>query len=142
MSLVDRVNRGVSELRGRTPAESSRFGLDDLEEMFSFGGNMYPLGLQTSMGSIDEESIAGTSNSAFKSNGPIFALVLCFAVMLGQNYTALTGERIDWAALLATYVAIPLFLGFWFFFWIRRRSRPIRYEDMNFSPQADPPSGS
>jgi phage portal protein BeeE len=73
MSLVDRVNRGVLALRGQPEAE--RYSLDDLAESFMFGGNAYPLGLQTSMGTIDEEKIPGTSNAAFKGNAPIFALI-------------------------------------------------------------------
>jgi phage portal protein BeeE len=75
VSLVDRVNRGVLALRSRGNDDAERYSLDDLAESFSFGGNAYPLGLQTSMGSVDQESIAGTSNGAFKSNAPIFALV-------------------------------------------------------------------
>jgi phage portal protein BeeE len=75
VSLVDRVNRGVLALRSRGNDDAERYSLDDLTESFSFGGNAYPLGLQTSMGSVDQESIAGTSNGAFKSNAPIFALV-------------------------------------------------------------------
>jgi phage portal protein BeeE len=76
MSLVDRVNRGVLELRGRGDAgAASRFGIDDLEEYFSFGGNSYPV-VQTTMGTVDEEKIAGTANAGFKSNGPVFALVM------------------------------------------------------------------
>jgi phage portal protein BeeE len=75
MSLVDRVNRGVDQLRRRgDTAPASRFGFDDMEEYFSFGGNSYPL-LQTTMGSVDEERIVGTSNAGFKTNPAIFALV-------------------------------------------------------------------
>lgn len=53
------------------------FGLD---EWFSFQGNLYPLGLNTSMNGQKEETPDGTFRSyvqaAYKANGPIFALVL------------------------------------------------------------------
>jgi len=72
VSLVERVNRGVAELRGR---DVTGLSLDDLAESFMFGGNAYSLGLQTSMGSVDEEKIVGTANGAFKGNAPIYALI-------------------------------------------------------------------
>jgi lysine-specific permease len=66
--------------------------------------------------------------------GPLFALVLCSAIILGQNYPALTGKTIDWSGLVATYVTIPLFLVIWLGYKLRKRTRLVRYEDMNVSP--------
>lgn len=71
MSLVDRVNRGVADLRGR---DGTGLSLDDLAETFMFGGNPYPI-MQTSMSMIGDEHIAATANDAFKGNGPIYALI-------------------------------------------------------------------
>jgi lysine-specific permease len=66
--------------------------------------------------------------------GPLFAFGLCLAVMLGQNYAALTGGTINWAGLAATYISIPLFLAIWFGYRYRHHSRVVRYEDMDVSP--------
>jgi lysine-specific permease len=69
--------------------------------------------------------------------GPLFALTLCTAVMLGQNYPALTGATINWSGLAATYISIPLFLAIWFGYTYRRRTRLVRYADMDFSRSPD-----
>lgn len=73
MALVDRVNSGVVQLRGRNSGLSSR--QLDWDDFFSFGGNLYPI-VQTTMGSVDQEKVPGTAVGGFKGNGPVFALVL------------------------------------------------------------------
>ncbi|OIK12183.1 amino acid permease [Bacillus sp. MUM 13] len=45
--------------------------------------------------------------------GPLFALVICIVIILGQNYTAFTGSSIDWSGALVSYIGLPLFLIFW-----------------------------
>lgn len=45
--------------------------------------------------------------------GPIFAFVLCFVVILGQNMAAFTSGRIDWYGIVVSYISIPLFLAVW-----------------------------
>lgn len=42
--------------------------------------------------------------------GPIFAIVLCLIIIAGQNYTAFTGETIDWYGVSVAYIGIPVFL--------------------------------
>lgn len=42
--------------------------------------------------------------------GPIFATVLCLIIIAGQNYTAFTGETIDWYGASVVYIGIPVFL--------------------------------
>lgn len=63
----------------RTPAVRQRtdqgLALQDWIDYFTFGGNTYPL-LHTSMQPLDEETLAQTATAAYKSNGPVFALVL------------------------------------------------------------------
>lgn len=71
MGLLDRVNRGIADLRRR---DGTGLSLDDLAESFTFGGNPYPL-MQTSMGTISTEAIPGNANGAFKGNAPIYALI-------------------------------------------------------------------
>ncbi|MFS0781680.1 amino acid permease [Bacillus sp. 1P06AnD] len=45
--------------------------------------------------------------------GPIFALILCLIIILGQNYSAFAGDSIDWHGLLVSYISLPIFLGCW-----------------------------
>lgn len=71
MALIDRISSGVNELRRR----DAPLSVNDWAEYFTFGGNTYPL-VQTTMGSIDRESVGVTSVAGFKGNGPIFSLVL------------------------------------------------------------------
>ena len=42
--------------------------------------------------------------------GPTFAIVLCLIIIAGQNYTAFTGETIDWYGASVAYIGIPVFL--------------------------------
>lgn len=46
----------------------------------------------------------------FYTFGPIFATVLCLIIIAGQNYTAFTGETIDWYGASVAYIGIPVFL--------------------------------
>ncbi len=41
-------------------------------------------------------------------------------VVVGQNYTAFTGETIDWYGILVSYIGIPLFLALWIGFKVKK----------------------
>ncbi|MCL2309665.1 MAG: amino acid permease [Proteobacteria bacterium] len=64
--------------------------------------------------------------------GPIFAFVLCLIIALGQNYEGFFAEKIDWLGALATYIGIPLFLVIWWGYKLAKKTRFIRYEEMEF----------
>ncbi|MDN7497207.1 amino acid permease [Burkholderia gladioli] len=66
--------------------------------------------------------------------GPIFAFLLCLVIAFGQDYQAFLSNRIDWVGVLATYVGIPLFLLVWLGYRMLRKSRFVRYEDMEIAP--------
>ena len=70
--------------------------------------------------------------SSFFPLGPIFAFVLCLVITLGQNYQAFLADTIDWYGVAATYIGIPLFLIIWFGYKLVRRSRFVRYGEMEF----------
>ncbi|WP_392553068.1 amino acid permease [Orbus wheelerorum] len=65
--------------------------------------------------------------------GPIFAFVLCLVITLGQNYEAFLQDQIDWNAVIATYIGIPLFLVIMFSYKLLKRTKWIKYQDMDFS---------
>ena len=69
--------------------------------------------------------------------GPLFASALCLAIILGQNYPALTGATINWSGLAATYITIPLFLAIWLGYRARHGTPFVRYEDMDVSPHPE-----
>lgn len=53
--------------------------------------------------------------------GPLFALILCIFVIIGQGSSAVDGGTVDWISLIATYMSVPLFLILWLGYkWIRK----------------------
>ncbi|RNM06745.1 amino acid permease [Dickeya undicola] len=70
--------------------------------------------------------------SGFFPLGPIFAFVLCLIITLGQNYQAFLADKIDWYAVTATYIGIPLFLVIWLGYRVVRGSRMVKYSEMTF----------
>ncbi|MFQ0992008.1 lysine transporter [Gilliamella apicola] len=65
--------------------------------------------------------------------GPIFAFVLCLIITLGQNYEAFLQDTIDWNGVIATYIGIPLFFLIYFTYKIIKKTKWVKYEDMDFS---------
>ena len=62
---------------------------------------------------------------------PWFAFILCSIIILGQNYQALIGGKIDWLGLLSTYISIPLFLAIWLGYKWKHKTKLIAYKEMN-----------
>jgi lysine-specific permease len=62
--------------------------------------------------------------------GPIFAFVLCTIVILGQNYSAFMGEKIDWHGILVSYIGIPVFLAFWLGYKFVKKTKVISLKDI------------
>ncbi|OCG07789.1 lysine transporter [Gilliamella sp. wkB178] len=65
--------------------------------------------------------------------GPIFAFVLCLTITLGQNYEAFLQDTIDWNGVIATYIGLPLFLTIYFVYKIVKKTKWVKYEQMDFS---------
>ena len=66
--------------------------------------------------------------------GPLFAFALCLVITLGQNYQAFTAETIDWAAIAATYIGIPVFIAIWLGYRWKFQTRLIAYADIDLRP--------
>ncbi|CAH0344701.1 amino acid permease [Bacillus sp. CECT 9360] len=64
--------------------------------------------------------------------GPLFALILCIIVILGQNYTAFTGGSIDWTSVLVSYIGLPLFLILWLGYKFIKKTKVVSLEEANF----------
>ncbi|SEG36943.1 amino acid permease [Paenibacillus sp. UNC499MF] len=64
--------------------------------------------------------------------GPIFALIVCIVVILGQNYSAISESGVDWAGLTASYIGIPLFLIVWIGYKVKKKTKVLRLEECKF----------
>ncbi|MVO97986.1 MULTISPECIES: amino acid permease [Paenibacillus] len=64
--------------------------------------------------------------------GPIFALFICIVVILGQNYSAISENGIDWPGLIASYIGIPLFLFVWLGYKFTKKTKVIPLQDCKF----------
>ncbi|MWP49327.1 amino acid permease [Gilliamella sp. Lep-s21] len=73
--------------------------------------------------------------SSFFPFGPIFAFVLCLIITLGQNYEAFLQDTIDWNGVIATYIGIPLFLMIYLGYKIVKKTKWVKYEQMDFSKE-------
>jgi lysine-specific permease len=52
--------------------------------------------------------------------GPILALILCTAVIIGQDMSLLKGH-FDWNGILVSYIGLPIFLVLWFGYkWVKK----------------------
>ena len=68
---------------------------------------------------------------------PWFAFILCSIIILGQNYQALLGGKIDWMGLLSTYISIPLFLAIWLGYKWKYKTKLVTYQEMNVKADKD-----
>jgi len=82
VGLLERVNAARQAPARRERADPA-LALDEWAQFFQFGGWAYPF-VQTSMSSINEESVALTTAEAFKSSGPVFSLVLARLQIFAQ----------------------------------------------------------
>lgn len=64
--------------------------------------------------------------------GPIFALVLCIIVIVGQNWIAFTANPIDWYGITVSYIGLPLFLALYFGFKIVKKTKIIPLKECEF----------
>lgn len=55
-------------------------------------------------------------------------------ISLGQDYQAFFATRINWMEVLSIYVWIPLFVAIWWAYRRVRKSRLVRYEEMDIGP--------
>lgn len=67
--------------------------------------------------------------------GPIFALVICIFVILGQNYTAFTGGSIDWTSVLVSYIGLPLFLILWLGYKFIKSTKVVPLDKADFETE-------
>ncbi|WP_088042643.1 amino acid permease [Bacillus sp. EAC] len=65
--------------------------------------------------------------------GPVLATVLCLIAMLGTNYGAFIGDKIDWYGIAVSYIGLPLFILGYLGYKVIKKSKIVRLQDADFS---------
>ena len=61
--------------------------------------------------------------------GPIFAMILCLTVIVGQGFTCIKPEGIDWQGLIISYIGIPIFLILFIGYKFTKKTKFVKSED-------------
>ncbi|WP_284037379.1 amino acid permease [Neobacillus sp. 114] len=65
--------------------------------------------------------------------GPILATALCLVAMLGTNYGAFIGDKIDWYGIAVSYIGLPLFILGYLSYKIMKKSKMVPLQECDFS---------
>jgi len=65
--------------------------------------------------------------------GPLFAFVLCFIVIIGQNYNAFLGGTIDWYGAAVSYIGIPVFVAAYLGYKYSQKTKLIPLDKVDLS---------
>lgn len=69
--------------------------------------------------------------------GPILAFIICCVVIVGQNYSAFTGEAIDWNGVLVSYIGLPLFIVIWLGYKFAKKTKIVSLDKVDFRMEED-----
>ncbi|WP_244923533.1 amino acid permease [Peribacillus butanolivorans] len=64
--------------------------------------------------------------------GPIFALVLCIFIIIGQGYQAFSSSGIDWNSMFVSYIGLIFFFVLWFGYKIKYKTKIVPLEECDF----------
>lgn len=64
--------------------------------------------------------------------GPIFAIVLCLVIVIGQDCSAFVDGSVDWKGVAATYIGVPLFLALWFGYKWAKKTKVVPLDACDF----------
>lgn len=64
--------------------------------------------------------------------GPIFTLILCTVIVLGQGYSIFASGSIHWADVIATYLGIPVFLILWLSYKFIKKTKVVPLHECDF----------
>lgn len=67
--------------------------------------------------------------------GPILALLMCIIIIIGQGYSYITPNEIDWNGIIAAYIGLPLFLILYIGYKIKNKTKviPLDKVELDFS---------
>lgn len=71
--------------------------------------------------------------------GPILALLMCVIIIIGQGYSCIKPDGIDWQGLIASYIGIPLFIVLYVGYKIKHKTKviPLTEVDLVFSENTE-----
>lgn len=64
--------------------------------------------------------------------GPIIAIVLCVIVTLGQGLSYFEADKIDWNGVISSYIGLPLFIGLWWGYKRKHKTKFVDLKDVDF----------
>ncbi|OOM16618.1 amino acid permease [Clostridium saccharobutylicum] len=69
--------------------------------------------------------------------GPILALLMCIIIILGQGYSCIKPDGVDWQGLIASYIGIPLFVVLYLWYKIKHKTKviPLDKVDLDLSEE-------
>jgi hypothetical protein len=82
VGLVDRVSARTTLALTRQRSDNP-LSWDDYQDYFGFGGPGFPF-IQMTMGSLDREKVAASAIAAYKTSGPVFALIMARMQVFSQ----------------------------------------------------------
>ncbi len=65
--------------------------------------------------------------------GPIFAMILCLIVIIGQGTFAFSGGSIDWLGIVVAYIGIPLFLALYVGYKVAKKTKAVNPEEADLT---------
>ncbi|PEP56408.1 amino acid permease [Bacillus pseudomycoides] len=65
--------------------------------------------------------------------GPLFTLVLCIIVIIGQGSEVVSGEAINWYGMLVSYISVPVFIILWLGYKFIKKTKVVPLKECDFS---------
>lgn len=65
--------------------------------------------------------------------GPILALIMCLIIILGQGYSCITPNGVDWHSLIASYIGIPLFIALYVGYKVKHKTKVVSLDEVDLT---------
>ncbi|MGL5642354.1 MAG: amino acid permease, partial [Paraclostridium sp.] len=65
--------------------------------------------------------------------GPILALLMCVIIIVGQGYSYISPNGIDWQSFIASYIGIPLFFALYIGYKVKHKTKVIPLDDVDLT---------
>lgn len=65
--------------------------------------------------------------------GPILSLLMCIIIIIGQGYSYIKADSIDWQGLTASYIGIPLFVVLYVWYKVKYKTKLVPLHEVDLS---------
>lgn len=65
--------------------------------------------------------------------GPILSLLMCTIIIIGQGYSYIKPDSIDWQGLTASYIGIPLFVVLYVWYKVKYKTKVVPLHEVDLS---------